>query len=148
MFSDIVFALRAYAKKFGKYVHSLFLLVQGFSKYNMLYCAHCRPFIDGQTVQAERMKILQNFVHNPALNCIFISKVGDNSFDLPDANVLIQVCQLWVLCGYSTNIFCIVFCRYQHMVDLGDKKHRDLDAFYVQRKVLWYSVCGICIMCL
>lgn len=67
VFSDIVFALRAYAKKFGK------------------------PFIDGQTVQAERMKILQNFVHNPALNCIFISKVGDNSFDLPDANVLIQI---------------------------------------------------------
>ena len=34
-----------------------------------------RPFIDGQTVQQERMKVLQNFVHNPLLNCIFISKV-------------------------------------------------------------------------
>jgi DNA excision repair protein ERCC-3 len=37
------------------------------------------------------MKVLQNFKHNPLINTIFISKVGDNSFDLPDANVLIQI---------------------------------------------------------
>lgn len=32
-------------------------------------------FIDGQTAQNERMQILQNFVHNPNINTIFISKV-------------------------------------------------------------------------
>ena len=35
-----------------------------------------RPFIDGQTKQGERVKVLQNFLHNPAVNCIFISKVS------------------------------------------------------------------------
>lgn len=34
-----------------------------------------RHFIDGQTAQNERMQILQNFVHNPNINTIFISKV-------------------------------------------------------------------------
>lgn len=67
IFSDVVFALRAYAETLK------------------------RPFICGQTNQAERMHILQNFMHNPAVPTIFISKVGDNSFDLPDANVLIQI---------------------------------------------------------
>ncbi|XP_019861914.1 PREDICTED: TFIIH basal transcription factor complex helicase XPB subunit-like [Amphimedon queenslandica] len=65
IFSDMVFPLRTYAMKLD------------------------RPFIDGQTPQKERMKILKNFRHNPQVNTIFISKVGDNSFDLPDANVLI-----------------------------------------------------------
>ncbi|XP_065905045.1 general transcription and DNA repair factor IIH helicase/translocase subunit XPB-like [Dysidea avara] len=67
VFSDIVFALRSYAKKLN------------------------RCFIDGQTPQNERMRIFQNFVYNPLVNTIFISKVGDNSIDLPDANVLIQI---------------------------------------------------------
>lgn len=67
IFSDVVFALRTYARKLDRY------------------------FIDGQTSQKERMKILRNFRHNPQVNTIFISKVGDNSFDLPDANVLIQI---------------------------------------------------------
>ena len=34
-----------------------------------------RPFIDGQTPQNERMRIFQNFVYNPMVNTIFISKV-------------------------------------------------------------------------
>uniref|UniRef100_A0A6P8IG39 General transcription and DNA repair factor IIH helicase/translocase subunit XPB n=1 Tax=Actinia tenebrosa TaxID=6105 RepID=A0A6P8IG39_ACTTE len=67
VFSDNVFALKNYAVKLGK------------------------PFIYGPTSQAERINILQNFQHNPLVNTIFISKVGDNSFDLPEANVLIQV---------------------------------------------------------
>jgi DNA excision repair protein ERCC-3 len=67
IFSDVVFSLRTYAKRLNK------------------------PFIDGQTNQQERMKVLQNFKHNPLINTILISKVGDNSFDLPDANVLIQI---------------------------------------------------------
>ena len=37
------------------------------------------------------MQIIQNFKHNPKVRTIFISKVGDNSFDMPDANVLIQI---------------------------------------------------------
>lgn len=50
-----------------------------------------RPFIYGPTSQAERMQILQNFKHNPKVNTIFVSKVADTSFDLPEANVLIQI---------------------------------------------------------
>ncbi|CAH3165505.1 unnamed protein product [Porites lobata] len=67
VFSDNVFALKKYAEKLKK------------------------PFIYGPTSQGERMQILQNFQHNPVVNTIFISKVGDNSFDLPEANVLIQI---------------------------------------------------------
>ncbi|KAK3753721.1 hypothetical protein QZH41_013801, partial [Actinostola sp. cb2023] len=67
VFSDNVFALRTYAVKLNK------------------------PFIYGPTSQGERIHILQNFQHNPLVNTIFISKVGDNSFDLPEANVLIQI---------------------------------------------------------
>ena len=67
VFSDNVFALREYAIKMGK------------------------PYIYGPTSQGERLHILQNFIHNPKVNTIFISKVGDNSIDLPAANVLIQI---------------------------------------------------------
>lgn len=67
VFSDNLFALRNYAR------------------------AMERPFIDGDTPQMERMNILANFKRRPDMNCIFISKVGDNSFDIPDANVLIQI---------------------------------------------------------
>ena len=50
-----------------------------------------KPYIYGPTSHAERVQILQNFQYNPKINTIFISKVGDTSFDLPEANVLIQV---------------------------------------------------------
>ena len=67
VFSDNVFALKAYAVRLGK------------------------PFLYGPTSQSERLHILQNFQLNPHVNTIFVSKVADNSFDLPEANVLIQV---------------------------------------------------------
>ncbi|XP_040295800.1 general transcription and DNA repair factor IIH helicase subunit XPB [Bufo bufo] len=67
VFADNVFALKEYAIKLNK------------------------PYIYGPTSQGERMQILQNFKHNPKINTIFISKVGDTSFDLPEANVLIQI---------------------------------------------------------
>lgn len=67
VFADNVFALKEYAIRLNK------------------------PFIYGPTSQGERMHILQNFKHNPKINTIFISKVGDTSFDLPEANVLIQI---------------------------------------------------------
>ncbi|CAF0714328.1 unnamed protein product [Brachionus calyciflorus] len=67
VFSDNVFALKHYAIQ--------------------LNC----PYIYGPTSQNERLQILQNFQHNPKVNCIFVSKVADTSFDLPDANVLIQI---------------------------------------------------------
>ncbi|KAI9620486.1 hypothetical protein H4Q26_013698 [Puccinia striiformis f. sp. tritici PST-130] len=43
------------------------------------------------TPQVERMRILQNFQHNPLVNTIFLSKVGDTSIDLPEATCLIQI---------------------------------------------------------
>lgn len=67
VFSDIVVALMWYARRLGK------------------------PYIYGPTSQAERMHILNQFQNNPSWNCIFISKVGDNSIDLPGANVIIQI---------------------------------------------------------
>ncbi|CAF0797270.1 unnamed protein product [Didymodactylos carnosus] len=67
VFSDSMFALETYAKKLDK------------------------PYIYGKTSQSERIQILQNFQHNPRINTIFVSKVADTSFDLPDANVLIQI---------------------------------------------------------
>ncbi|KAJ1332778.1 hypothetical protein BSLG_008407 [Batrachochytrium salamandrivorans] len=67
VFSDNVFALKHYASK----LH--------------------RPFIYGGTSQSERFRVLQQFRFNPALNTIFLSKVGDTSIDLPEASCLIQI---------------------------------------------------------
>ncbi|CBQ68696.1 probable SSL2-DNA helicase [Sporisorium reilianum SRZ2] len=67
VFSDNVYALEAYAFKLKK------------------------PFIHGGTAHLERMRILQNFQHNPMVNTIFLSKVGDTSIDLPEATCLIQI---------------------------------------------------------
>ena len=49
------------------------------------------PFIYGPTSHAERTRMLNFFKHDPNVNCIFLSKVGDNSLDIPEANVLIQI---------------------------------------------------------
>lgn len=67
VFSDNVFALKHYAITMNK------------------------PYIYGPTSQGERIQILQNFKFNPKVNTIFVSKVADTSFDLPEANVLIQI---------------------------------------------------------
>lgn len=67
VFSDNVFALKHYAIKMNK------------------------PYIYGPTSQGERIQILQNFKFNQKVNTIFVSKVADTSFDLPEANVLIQI---------------------------------------------------------
>lgn len=67
VFSDNVHTLRAYSTKLGK------------------------PYIDGQISQQERMRILNHFQHNPLVNTIFLSKVGDTSIDLPEATCLIQI---------------------------------------------------------
>ena len=67
VFSDNVYALKHYATEMKK------------------------PYIFGGTSQGERMQILQNFKYNPKVATIFVSKVADTSFDLPEANVLIQI---------------------------------------------------------
>ncbi|RHY35502.1 hypothetical protein DYB32_000013, partial [Aphanomyces invadans] len=67
LFSDDVFALRLYATKLQK------------------------GFIYGGTGERERMRLLQSFRSSPHVNVICISKVGDTSIDLPEANVIIQV---------------------------------------------------------
>eukprot|EP00172_Hildenbrandia_rubra_P000949 Plantae.Rhodophyta-Hildenbrandia_rubra.ctg15417.p1 GENE.Plantae.Rhodophyta-Hildenbrandia_rubra.ctg15417~~Plantae.Rhodophyta-Hildenbrandia_rubra.ctg15417.p1 ORF type:complete len:855 (-),score=157.30 Plantae.Rhodophyta-Hildenbrandia_rubra.ctg15417:1125-3434(-) len=67
IFSDNIYALKMYALRLR------------------------RPFIYGPTSQAERLRILKNFQHNPQLGTILLSKVGDTSIDIPEANVLIQV---------------------------------------------------------
>ena len=50
-----------------------------------------KPFFCGSTSQAERLEVLQVFKNNVAVNTIFVSKIADTSFDLPDAYVLIQI---------------------------------------------------------
>lgn len=67
IFSDNVYALMQYGELLGK------------------------PYIHGPTPQEERMRILNHFQHNPQLNTVLLSKVGDTSIDIPEANVLIQV---------------------------------------------------------
>jgi len=67
VFSDNVYALKAYAEKLGK------------------------PYIHGGTGQVERMRVLQWFQHDSNVNTIFLSKVGDTSIDLPEATCLIQI---------------------------------------------------------
>jgi len=67
VFSDNIFALREYAVRLR------------------------RPFIYGGTPHAERTRVLARFKTDPALNAVFLSKVGDNSIDIPEANVLIQI---------------------------------------------------------
>lgn len=67
VFSDNVYALKAYALKLKK------------------------PHIYGETGQTERMRVLQLFQSSPLVNTIFLSKVGDTSIDLPEATCLIQI---------------------------------------------------------
>eukprot|EP00898_Chlorokybus_atmophyticus_P001082 jgi/Chlat1/1975/Chrsp158S02276 len=67
VFSDNIFALREYAMKLRK------------------------PFIYGPTSHHERTRILHAFKHSPEVNTVFLSKVGDNSIDIPEANVIIQI---------------------------------------------------------
>jgi DNA excision repair protein ERCC-3 len=67
VFSDLVFSLKLYAETLGK------------------------PLIYGNTPERERQAILGIFRTSDALRTICISKVGDTSIDLPEANVIIQV---------------------------------------------------------
>lgn len=67
VFSDNIFALEYYAKTLD------------------------RPYICGYTSKEERIRMLEDFRHNPNSNTLFLSKVADTSIDLPDANVLIQI---------------------------------------------------------
>ena len=50
-----------------------------------------RPCIHGGVTQNERMKVLQQFKTGGAFSTVLISKVGDTSIDLPEANVIIQI---------------------------------------------------------
>ena len=67
VFSDDVFALKTYAHLLGK------------------------PYIYGSTPNAERVQLLSAFQYNSNAKTLFISKIGDNSIDLPEATVLIQI---------------------------------------------------------
>ncbi|KAI9163432.1 DNA excision repair ERCC-3 [Paramyrothecium foliicola] len=67
VFSDELYSLKLYALKLGK------------------------AFIYGGTSQEERLRILENFQHNPLVNTLFLSKIGDTSLDLPEATCLIQI---------------------------------------------------------
>ncbi|KAL4186917.1 hypothetical protein AMTRI_Chr09g36580 [Amborella trichopoda] len=67
VFADNLFALTEYAMKLRK------------------------PMIYGATSHTERTRILSAFKSSPDVNTVFLSKVGDNSIDIPEANVIIQI---------------------------------------------------------
>ncbi|KAM7525782.1 hypothetical protein LguiA_015684 [Lonicera macranthoides] len=67
VFADNLFALTEYAMKLRK------------------------PMIYGATSHVERTKILEAFKTSREVNTVFLSKVGDNSIDIPEANVIIQI---------------------------------------------------------
>ena len=67
VFSDNVYALKAYALKLTK------------------------PYIYGDTPQKEREMVLANFQQNESVSTILLSKIGDTSLDLPEATCLIQI---------------------------------------------------------
>ena len=67
VFSDNLFTLTEYATKLRK------------------------PMIYSATSEAETAIILQEFKTNPKVNTVFMSKVGDNSLDIPEANVIIEI---------------------------------------------------------
>ncbi|CAL9030167.1 unnamed protein product [Prunus brigantina] len=67
VFADNLFALVEYAMKLRK------------------------PMIYGATSHVERTKILEAFKTSRDVNTVFLSKVGDNSIDIPEANVIIQI---------------------------------------------------------
>lgn len=50
-----------------------------------------KPLIYGETPEKERQAILGIFRATKTVSTICISKVGDTSIDLPEANVIIQV---------------------------------------------------------
>jgi DNA excision repair protein ERCC-3 len=49
------------------------------------------PYILGETKGNDRLTLLSNFSNSPHGDALFISKIGDNSIDLPDTNVIIQI---------------------------------------------------------
>jgi DNA excision repair protein ERCC-3 len=56
------------------------------------YCTMLEiPFIYGATREAERQRILGMFRVSSLVNCVGLSKVGDTSIDIPEANVIIQI---------------------------------------------------------
>ncbi|KAI0014103.1 DNA repair helicase RAD25 [Xylariaceae sp. FL0662B] len=50
-----------------------------------------KAFICGSTANNERQMVLNNFMTNPYVKTVFLSKIGDTSLDLPEATCLIQI---------------------------------------------------------
>mmetsp|Transcript_117042 Transcript_117042/g.372631 ORF Transcript_117042/g.372631 Transcript_117042/m.372631 type:complete len:748 (+) Transcript_117042:594-2837(+) len=67
VFSDNIFLLEDFAKRLGRY------------------------YISGKVEMRERMQILSNFQNSSTCNTIFLSKVGDNAIDIPNASVIVQI---------------------------------------------------------
>jgi DNA excision repair protein ERCC-3 len=67
VFADNIFTLKRYSKLLNK------------------------PKIDGSTSEQNRLDMLRRFNQSDGSSCLFISRIGDNSIDLPECNVLIQI---------------------------------------------------------
>jgi DNA excision repair protein ERCC-3 len=76
VFSDDTFALKMFADK----------LYPNDTTDSSKQC-----YIRGDTATIDREKILRRFKTDPKFQTIFVSKIADNSLDLPDLSVLIQI---------------------------------------------------------
>ncbi|OHS99301.1 TFIIH basal transcription factor complex helicase repB subunit [Tritrichomonas foetus] len=77
VFADILGVLDVYAEDFAK---------------NTTNGYYNRPCLKGETKIEDRRKVFDAFRNTNRVNCIFLSSIGDKAIDLPDANVLIQIC--------------------------------------------------------
>jgi DNA excision repair protein ERCC-3 len=49
-----------------------------------------RPHITGKTPKVEKDELLRKFVHSNEVKTLFLTRTGDESLNLPNANVVIQ----------------------------------------------------------
>lgn len=81
VFADILYALHQYYE----------YLKQSDSE-GPKHLRRVRPILEGCVSEEERSDVFYKFKTSDTVSCIFISKIGDKAIDLPDANVLIQIC--------------------------------------------------------
>ena len=74
------------------FADSLHVLTVYGSRLRQSQSGRVRPVLSGSTSYDDRQRVFSEFKNTGRVNCVFISRIGDKAIDLPDANVLIQVC--------------------------------------------------------
>ena len=130
-----MFALREYARHLKRSSPTPYIHMYPDSYISSL---SCRPFIDGQTSQHERMKVLDNFKHNAAVSTIVISKVRPHSIHCCSRrNSSLPFTLLFPRSEttHLTSLMPTCSSRYLPMAGQEDKRLRDLGGSSEQREV-------------